>query len=751
MKMKKRILSIVLVIILCIGLLPTSVSAAASADDIVIFYTNDIHTYIEKDITYSLIAALKDSCENALLVDAGDHIQGTAAGDMDDGETIIKLMNAADYDLATLGNHEFDYTQAGRIKVTDEWSEFDYVSCNFCHANDGVIGETVLDSYKLFDVNGTTIAFVGITTPETFTSSSPTYFQDSNGSYIYGIAGGADGSALYEAVQSAVDSAKREGADYVIALGHLGIDISSAPWRSIDVIKNTCGLDAFIDGHSHTTVPMEKIPDKNGNTVILTQTGSYFDTVGKLVIGTDGELSAELLTADDLSELTPDAEVMALENAWTAEIDSLLGDVIGYSEVTLDNFDADGKRLVRKQSTNSGDFAADALYYLFDEMDIDVDAAVMNGGGIRNGAISGELTYKTCKQIHTFGNVACLLTVTGQQLLDALEWGSKELNGDGTAESGSLLHVSGVKYTLDLSFDSTVQEDSVGVWAGPPTGEYRVRDVQILNKETGKYEPLDLNAKYNLAGYNYTLRELGGGFDMLKDAVNVLDYVAEDYMVLANYIRSFPVDEETGLPTIPVESEYSDLYGSGRITIKNAASADFADTDAEAANYVLEKGLMNGTGGSNFSPNIAATRAMAATALWRLEGSPTCGQGKSGTFPDVPEYAWYTEAIEWAASVGIVNGHSNGTFHAEDPITREELAAMLYRYEQHKGGGFKGIWMFLLRFGDRADVSEWAYEAVCWMSMNGIISGVNEEIFAPKGGVTRLQMAEILMKYLELE
>lgn len=567
--MKKRVMSVALAIALCLSLLPMSAVALeeVSSDDIVVLYTNDIHTYIDKDVTYSRIGALKNSYENVLLVDAGDHIQGTAYGDLDNGETIIELMNAAGYDLATLGNHEFDYGQEGRIKVTDVWAAFDYVSCNFYHEENGVPGENVLDSYKIFDVNGKKVAFVGITTPETITSSAPSYFQDAGGNYIYGIAAGTDGSELYEAVQSAVDDARGEGADYVIALGHLGVDPSSEPWTSENVIANTAGLDAFIDGHSHTTIPMKEVADENGDTVILTQTGSYLDAVGKLVIDGDGSISTELLTGEDLADLTPDAAVKAIEDAWVAEVDGLLGEVIGYSEITFDNYDANENRLVRKQSTNSGDFSADALYYLFDEMDMDVDVAVMNGGGIRNNAITGELNYKTCKEIHTFGNVACLLTVTGQQLLDALEWGSKDLKVDGSAESGSLLHVSGLKYTLDLSRDSTVQADDKDVWIGPPTGEYRVKDVQVLNNKTGVYEPLALDAAYNLAGYNYTLRDLGGGFAMFNDAVNVLDYVAEDYMVLANYIKSFPVDAKTGLPTITADSGYTDVTGSGRITV----------------------------------------------------------------------------------------------------------------------------------------------------------------------------------------
>lgn len=241
------------------------------------------------------------------------------------------------------------------------------------------------------------------------------------------------------------------------------------------------------------------------------------------------------------------------------------------------------------QETNSGDFAADALYDLFDEMGLDVDVAVMNGGGIRNNTLTGELSYHSCKQIHPFGNVACLLSVTGQQLLDALEWASKDLVTDGSAESGSFLHIAGAKYTLDISEPSTVQQDANGIWSGAPTDGYRVRELQIFNKETGNYEPVDLNAKYQLAGYNYTLRDLGGGFAMLKDAVNVLDYVMEDYMVLANYIRSFPVDEKTGLPTITAADGYGNVYGEGRITIRTEASAEEKEEETTKAESVVER------------------------------------------------------------------------------------------------------------------------------------------------------------------
>ncbi len=567
----KKIISLLLVLTVMLSL---SVPALAAEDEIVILYTNDIHSYIdnhigegsENGLTYSKVAALKSSTPNSILVDAGDHIQGTAYGGMDKGSTIIKLMNAAEYDVATMGNHEFDYGMDICLSAI-EASEYEYVSCNFHHETDGVAGDNVIDSYTIIESAGKKIAFVGITTPETFASGTPAYFQDETGKFIYGIYGGSDGSDLYASVQKAIDEASASGADYVIALGHLGVDPSSSPWTSKEVIANTTGLDAFIDGHSHTTVEMEIVTDKEGRTVILTQTGSYLSAIGKMTISADGSIASELLSGDDLASLVPDATTKAIEDEWIAEIESKLGEVIGYAEIALDNYDAGGNRLVRRQSTNSGEFAADALFHLFDSMDIDIDAAVMNGGGIRNTAITGELTYLSCKEIHTFGNVACMISVTGQQLLDALEWSYSELLADGSVESGSFLHVSGMRFTVDLTIPSTVQMDEKGIWIGGPTGEYRVKDIQIYNRETEKFEHIDLTAKYNLAGYNYTLRNDGDGFAMFKGAENVLDYVAEDYLVLAQYIQSFPVDESTGLPTIGEDSGYADINGQGRITI----------------------------------------------------------------------------------------------------------------------------------------------------------------------------------------
>ena len=590
----RKILAIALTLIMALSLLAPAAFAeeAAKSEDIVIMYTNDVHTYIDSPLSYDVVAGIKNELEkqyaNVLLVDAGDHIQGTAYGSMDKGKTIVELMNAAGYDAATLGNHEFDYDMDGTMNVID-WASYDYLSCNFYHEADGVRGENVLDSYKIFDLGGQKVAIVGITTPESFTKSTPAYFQDDAGDYIYGISGGENGAALHADVQKAIDDAKAEGATIVIGLGHLGVDPSSTPWTSQETITAVSGLTAFIDGHSHTTMVSKIVKDKDGKDVVLTQTGEYLGAVGMMVIDSQtGEISTDLImaqeTEEDSGEYTlvsdlytgaawpVDEDVKAIKDAWMAQIEEELGAVIGSTTVDLDNYDAEGNRLVRSQETNTGDFAADALYYLFDNMGLDVDVAITNGGGVRNQKIAaGDLTYQICKNIHTFGNVACLQTITGQQLLDALEWGSRT-TGSGE-ECGGFLQVSGITYQIDTSIESTTQEDDKGVWIGGPTGQYRVHDVMVYNKETDQYEPLDLEAEYNLAGYNYTLRDLGDGFAMFDGAVNVLDYVMEDYMVLANYVQAFE-NGQVGASNSPLLDkyenmllDYSTVNGSGRIVM----------------------------------------------------------------------------------------------------------------------------------------------------------------------------------------
>ena len=544
--------------------------------DVTILYTNDVHTYIDNKSpkpTYAAIAALKKSIEDTgrdvLLVDAGDHIQGTAYGSMDDGATIIELMNEAGYDLATPGNHEFDYGMA-RAKAVIQEADFPYVSCNWVDLRTGF---NVLPSVKFFFVGGRKIAFVGVTTPETFTKSTPAYFMnDAQTKYIYDILGGEDGQKLYDAVQKAIDKAEFWGADTIIGLGHLGVDPSSSPWTSEEVIAHTHGFTAFIDGHSHTVMANKQVTDASGKAVTLTQTGSYFKNIGKMTVGADGTITTELI--DTYEGL--DAAVAATASNWISAVDDMLGEEIAVGDTKFYiNDPATGKRRIRSGETNLGDFVADGIYTYFNEIEeLHCDVAIMNGGGIRTDVEAGPWSFKTCKTVSPFGNVACLMSVTGQQIQDALEFGARFAGAEGK-ENGGFLQVAGAKYTIHPMIPNTVQTNDKNVWTGSAATP-RVSNVEIYDKTTGTYKPLDPNATYALAGMNYTLRNLGDGFAMFDGATLIKDYVSEDYLVMSSYAAMFGGVDANGLPHLASANSpladypgylinYEDPYGAGRI------------------------------------------------------------------------------------------------------------------------------------------------------------------------------------------
>lgn len=544
--------------------------------DVTILYTNDVHTYIDNKSpkpTYAAIAALKRSIEDTgrdvLLVDAGDHIQGTAYGSMDDGATIIELMNEAGYDLATPGNHEFDYGMA-RAKAVLREADFPYISCNWVDLRTGF---NVLPSVKFFFVGGRKIAFVGVTTPETFTKSTPAYFMnDAQTKYIYDILGGEDGQKLYDAVQKAIDKAEFWGADTIIGLGHLGVDPSSSPWTSEEVIAHTHGFTAFIDGHSHTVMANKQVTDASGKAVTLTQTGSYFKNIGKMTVGADGTITTELI--DTYEGL--DAAVAATASNWISAVDDMLGEEIAVGDTKFYiNDPATGKRRIRSGETNLGDFVADGIYTYFNEIEeLHCDVAIMNGGGIRTDVEAGPWSFKTCKTVSPFGNVACLMSVTGQQIQDALEFGARFAGAEGK-ENGGFLQVAGARYTIHPMIPNTVQTNDKNVWTGSAATP-RVSNVEIYDKTTGTYKPLDPNATYALAGMNYTLRNLGDGFAMFDGATLIKDYVSEDYLVMSSYAAMFGGVDANGLPHLASANSpladypgyllnYEDPYGAGRI------------------------------------------------------------------------------------------------------------------------------------------------------------------------------------------
>ena len=548
--MKKKLLALTLVLMLllagCGSAAPAETPAPTPAEetaylgldnDIVILYTNDVHCAVDDNLGYTGLATVKNALEaqgkHVVLVDNGDAVQGDTIGTLSNGEYIIDIMNEVGYDVATPGNHEFDYGMEQFFALTEQ-ANFPYVSANFVDSD----GNTVLDPYVIKDVAGVKIAFVGISTPKTITTSTPKYFQDDNGNYIYAFQQDETGEKLYAAVQSAVDAARAEGAQFVIALAHLGIEEDCSPWTSSEVIVNTTGIDAVLDGHSHFMIQGEKVKNKDGAEVLLSSTETKLAYIGCLTIKDDGSMSTTLISDNGMKEFIGGIQ---------EEFEELVNTVVASTDVDLIIKDpASGERIVRVSETNLGDLCADAYRAMSG-----ADVAIVNGGGVRADIPAGDITYGQIIAVHPFGNEMCVVECTGQEILDALELGCSKL----PAESGGFLQVSGMTYTVDLNVESTVKLDENGMFVSVE-GDRRVKDVTIGG------EPLDPEKTYTLASHNYKLKDCGDGYSMFADNVFLQDSVMIDNQVLINYI----VDVLGGT----VGEEYADPYGQGRITIIEA-------------------------------------------------------------------------------------------------------------------------------------------------------------------------------------
>lgn len=571
--MKKRLFSITLIatLLFSLSLSAFATSSTNTDNEIVILHTNDTHCAVEDDLGFAGVAAYKADMEEiygddyVTLVDAGDAVQGGPLGTLTEGEALIEIMNAVGYDYMAPGNHEYDYGMDQFFNLMDQLDST-IISCNFI---DLTTDTTPFDAYAIEDYNGTQVAYVGITTPDTIFSSDPTSFQDEDGNYIYGFSQDSTGELLYTAVQDAVDAALEEGADYVIAIGHLGTDESI--WSSLSVIENTSGIDVFIDGHSHSIIDAEEIINEVGETVILNQTGSKFENLGKITINpTEDTITVELISEDTYIE--KDETVLAKIAEINTEFEEILSEVVAYTSVDLLAYDAITEdRIVRSQETNLGDLVADAYRVI-----LDADIALTNGGGIRASIDAGDITYEDIINVHPFGNEILSVELTGQTILDALEFGATL-----TPESNSsFLQVSGLTYTIDTTIESSVQTDADGNFVSVD-GEYRVSEVMVGD------EPLDLTQTYTVASHNYYLQSYGDGFTMFKDATVVKDSGIVDNEVLISYI----VDYLDGV----VGDEYSNPYGQGRITILTADSEldDTTDVTPETDSTDTEDTLTN--------------------------------------------------------------------------------------------------------------------------------------------------------------
>lgn len=504
--------------LMLVGILPISASAL-NTEDIVILYENDVHCVIEG---YSKLAAMKKELQETYahvgVVSGGDFIQGNSLGVISKGEYIVELMNLVGYDAIALGNHEFDF-RIERLEELISILDTDPICCNFSRVDSE---ESYFKPYSMVAYGDVKIAYVGVTTPSTLTTAAPAQFKDENGEFLYTF----QPTTLYEVVQKNIDAARAEGADYVIAVSHVGYaeDEIYGDLEDIEtLIRNTNGFDVVLDAHSHSVIPGMMVTDKGGNEVLLTSTGTKFAYIGKLTIS-DGEFSTELISTESYEKT--DSVVDAAVEAIYANFADLAERKVATSEVDLLMQDADGNRLVRRSETNLGDLCAEAFRYA-----VDADIGYMNGGSIRTNIPKGDVSFADLMNVQPFNNTVVLAEVSGQTLKDMMEMTMMVW----PAEGGSFPHLTGITFSFNTSIPSSVvldeNEEFVGV-----DGDYRIYNIKVYNRETETYEPIDLEKTYTLAASNYILVDRGSGMKMLENAKILQNEGVLDVEAMERYI-----------------------------------------------------------------------------------------------------------------------------------------------------------------------------------------------------------------------
>ncbi|ORX64118.1 Metallo-dependent phosphatase [Anaeromyces robustus] len=492
-------------------------------NDIIILYTNDVHCAVDSNIGYAGLSYYKQQMKEitpyVALVDAGDHVQGELFGSLSLGSYIMEVMNAVNYDVVVPGNHEFDYGM-DRFSYFTKALNCGYTACNFRNT---ITDELILKPYRMIEYGDVKVAYVGISTPESITKSTPTYFMDANGNFIYDFDGDKSGEKLVETIQQTVDKARNEGADYVIAIGHLGENGSvTKVWSSPYIIERTNGIDAFIDGHTHEFTPKLMVKNKDGKEVPITQSGTKLAYIGKVTIGKDGNINTELVGPEMVE--SKDAKITEIiETIKNSGFSEKLGEIIGHTEFPLTNYE-DEEWVIRKKETNIANLITDA-YFEASKKYGGVDIVLTNAGSIRNNMTNEYITYGDAANVLPFPNLSCIGEVPGQSILDALEMGSRLA----PESNGGFLHCAGITYAIDITIKNSVVIDERNIFV-KVDGPRRVHSVYVNG------EPLDPERIYRVYADNYILVENGDGM-VFKD-VNVLNYgFGIPSELLISYIR----------------------------------------------------------------------------------------------------------------------------------------------------------------------------------------------------------------------
>lgn len=495
-------------------------SPAIKADkSIVIIYDNDVHCGING---YARMAGLRDAVSDTAwtaLVSSGDYLQGGTAGAISKGQYIADIMKVMNYDAVTLGNHEFDYNVAD-VKRLLTSANLPVTCSNFFET---ATGKLVYAPYIMKDYGGKKVAFVGaVTTTTLYTEAFA--FYDENNQVKYNLCE----KDVYAKIQEAVDAARQAGATYVVVLSHLGEAKNELNCDSYGLVASTRGIDAVLDGHTHSSIECAYVSNLDGKQIPVSQTGTKFENVGKMVINSLGQISTQLVPLKDI--VVENARVREVTDSINGLMEIVTKRPVCQNDYVINILDADQRQQVRYAETNSGDLVTDAYISM-----TSADVAITNGGGIRAGLEPGALTYGDIVGMLPYDNYLNVVEITGKKLQEVLEACCRFT----PEENGDFPQVSGMKYTIDMTKTS------------------RVQDLMILDKATGQYVPVDENRKYTLATIDYCV--IGGGLQgVLKDSRIVKENVCRYNDALVTYIV------ETLGGKIP--EQYA--KPQGRITIK---------------------------------------------------------------------------------------------------------------------------------------------------------------------------------------
>lgn len=530
----KKLLSVLFVLFV---LLNVTACTKKQEDDIYIIFTNDVHCAIDSNIGYAGVSAYKKELmkehKYVTLVDVGDFSAGSVVGSISSGYYPVILMNATGYDVGTLGNHEFSYGIDNLKDNILQNIEFDIVCSNIGYTGNYENKLKDIKPYVIKEYGNTKVAFVGVDTPATIVESSPSTFME-DGEFVYDFVFGDTRENFYSNLQKNIDEANKK-ADYVILLAHFGSNENNSPFRSSDLAQNTYGVDIILDGHSHTEILGDTFKNTKDEDVQIWQTGTELLNIGTIILKTDHTIEGMLVSNYDKK----DDEVNKTISDINKELDETLGLTIAHTDFDLtigETINDVYFREVRNMETNLGDLCADVFRSMYD-----ADIGIINGGGVRENINAGNITMKDCLSVFPFSNKTAILEVDGQTILDMLEYSvhsieSYQNNGETpVGEFGGFLQVSGIKFDVDASTASPciVEEDMLKDFND---GQRRVKNVYIL--KDGKYEPLDPNSTYTIAGIQYILTEMGNGYTMFKDSKIIAKEGATDIDLLIDFIST---------------------------------------------------------------------------------------------------------------------------------------------------------------------------------------------------------------------